>query len=165
MYNTLCTNRKWIGTNNGLFLISADGLETIHFFNETNSPLLANNIRSVAIHPDNGDVFISTEKGICTYRAEATFTTDATPSPFVYPNPVHPDYDGPIAIKGIPNNCNVKIVDVSGNLVYETTSLGGQAIWDGKLINGNKASTGVYYALCKGSGKKETAKIKFVLIH
>lgn len=157
-------NRKWIGTNNGLFLVSPDGQKTIYAFTETNSPLLANYVRSVAIHPQTGDVFIGTEKGICSFRAEATLTTDDTPEPFVYPNPVRSDYDGPIAFKGIPNNCNVKIVDVSGNLVHETTALGGQAIWDGILINGERAATGVYYALCKGSGKKETAKLKFVLM-
>lgn len=158
-------NRKWIGTNNGLFLVSADGQKTIHYFSETNSPLLSNYIRALTIHPENGDLFIGTGKGICSYRADATVTDDATPEPFVYPNPVREDYDGPIAIKGIPNNCNVKIVDLSGNLVYETTALGGQAVWDGKLINGERAATGVYFALCKGSGKKETAKLKFVLMH
>ena len=157
-------NRKWIGTNNGLFLVSADGQKTIHYFNETNSPLLSNYIRALTINPENGDLFIGTGNGMCSYRADATVTTNDTPEPFVYPNPVREDYDGPIAIKGIPNNCNVKIVDLSGNLVYETTALGGQAIWDGKLLNGERAATGVYFALCKGSGKKETAKLKFVLI-
>lgn len=156
-------NRKWIGTNNGLFLVSPDGKKTIHYFNENNSPLLANYVRSVTINPENGEVYIGTEKGICSYRAEATVTTYDTEDPFVYPNPVRADYNGLIAIKGIPNNCNVKIVDVSGNLVFETTATGGQATWDGNLINGNRAATGIYYALCKGNGKKETAKVKFVL--
>mgnify|MGYP000845301395 FL=1 len=158
-------NRKWIGTNNGLFLVSADGQKTINYFSEINSPLLSNYVRSLAINPENGDLFIGTGKGICSYRADATETTDKTEEPYVYPNPVREDYDGPIAVKGIPNNCNVKFVDLSGNLVYETTALGGQAIWDGKLLNGERAATGVYFALCKGSGKKETAKLKFVLIH
>lgn len=158
-------NRKWIGTNNGLFLISEDGEKTIHYFNEDNSPLLSNNIRSLAIQSENGDLFIGTNKGICSYRADATVTTNDTPEPYVYPNPVRNDYDGPIAFKGIPNNCNVKITDVSGNLVFETTALGGQAIWDGRLVNGERAATGVYFALCKGKNKKETAKLKFVLMH
>ncbi len=158
-------NRKWIGTANGLFLVSADGQETIHYFNETNSPLLGNDIRSVTINPETGDVFIGTSKGICSYRADATVTTAETSAPFVYPNPVREDYDGPIAFKGIPNNCNVKIVDVSGNLVYETTATGGQATWDGKLINGQRAATGVYFALCSGSGKGQKASLKFVLVH
>ncbi len=158
-------NRKWIGTNNGLFLVSADGRKTIHYFNETNSPLLANYVRSITINPDNGDVFIGTEKGICTYRGEATTTSDNTPAPYVYPNPVRHEYTGPIAFAGIPNNCNVKITDESGNLVFETTALGGQATWDGNLTNGQRAATGIYFALCKGSDKKEKAKLKFVLIH
>ena len=158
-------NRKWIGTNNGLFLVSADGQKTIHYFNEVNSPLLANYVRSVAVNPDNGDVFIGTEKGICTFRAEATSKTENTSDPYVYPNPVREDYDGPIAINGIPENCNVKIVDISGNLVYETTATGAQAVWDGRLVNGNRAATGVYFALCAGADKKQKAKLKFLIIH
>ena len=158
-------NRKWIGTNSGIFLVSSDGTNTIHYFNETNSPLLSNIIRCIAINPDNGEVFIGTANGICSYRADATFTTKNTDAPYVYPNPVNKDYTGLIAMKGIPNNCNVKIVDVSGNLVYETTAIGGQATWNGLLLNGERAATGVYFALCQGSGKKEKAKLKFVLIN
>ncbi|MFN8283219.1 MAG: two-component regulator propeller domain-containing protein [Chitinophagales bacterium] len=158
-------NRKWIGTFNGLFQVSADGEKTLHYFNETNSPLLSNNVRSVTINPQNGDLFIGTEKGICSYRADATVTDETTEKPFVYPNPVAHDYSGPIAIKGIPNDCNVKIMDISGNLVFQTTALGGQAIWDGNLVNGSRAATGVYVALCVGSDKKEKVKLKFVLIH
>ena len=157
-------NRKWIGTNNGIFLISADGQETVHYFNEDNSPLLSNVIRGITIEPASGEVFIGTDKGLCAFRSDATLTGSDTPEPFVYPNPVRPDYSGPIAFKGIPNNCNVKIVDVSGNLVYETTANGGQATWDGLLLNGERAATGVYYALCKGEGKKDKAKLKFVFI-
>lgn len=159
-------NRKWIGTNNGVFLVSADGQNTVHYFNETNSPLLGNYVRSVTINPLNGDVFFGTDKGICTYRAEATSTTSDTPEPYVYPNPVRADYEGPIAIYGIPDNCNVKIVDVSGNLVYETTATGGQALWDGRLTNGNRAATGVYFALCTSTtDKKQKAKLKFLFFH
>ena len=158
-------NRKWIGTANGLFLVSADGQKTLRYFNDVNSPMLANNVRSVTINPQNGDLFIGTEKGICTYRADATTTDETTEKPFVYPNPVAHDYTGPIAIKGIPNDCNVKIMDISGNLVYQTTALGGQAIWDGNLISGTRAATGVYVALCVGTDKKEKAKLRFVLIH
>jgi hypothetical protein len=158
-------NRKWIGTANGLFLVSADGQKTLNYFNDVNSPLLANNVRSVTINPQNGDLFIATEKGICTYRADATTTDETTDKPFVYPNPVAHNYTGPIAIKGIPNDCNVKIMDISGNLVFQTTALGGQATWDGNLISGERAATGVYVAMCVGADKKEKAKLKFVLIH
>lgn len=158
-------NRKWIGTANGLFLVSADGLETIYKFTEDNSPLLSNVVRGITINEENGDVFIATNKGICSYRGDATTTTASFSEAFVYPNPVEHDYFGPIAIRGIPDNCTVKITDFSGNLVYQTTATGGQAVWDGNLTNGKRAATGVYFALCLGSDKKQKAKLKFVLFN
>ncbi len=158
-------NRKWIGTNNGLFLVSADGQKTLYKFTVENSPLLANAIRSVEINPDNGDVFIGTASGINTFRGEAAPTSDNNNEVFVYPNPVYHDYRGLIAIKGLPNNSPVKITDAAGNLVFQTTSLGGQAVWDGSLSNGDRAASGVYIVLSVSSDKKEKVATKFVLLH
>ena len=158
-------NRKWIGTNNGLFLISADGLKTIHYFNEDNSPLISNKIKSLAFESNSGDLYIGTEIGIQSYRTDATLTSNNDAKPFVYPNPVREDCDGPIAIKNLPNNAQVKITTVSGKLVYETVALGGQAIWDGKLLSGEKAASGVYLVLAVDDTGKEKAVTKFVLIH
>jgi hypothetical protein len=62
----------------------------------------------------------------------------------VYPNPVREDYYGPIAIKGLLAESTVKITDISGNLVQEIESFGGQAVWDGTDFNGQRVSTGVY---------------------
>ena len=53
-------------------------------------------------------------------------------------------YAGPIAITGLVSDSEVKVTDVSGNLVYRTKSLGGQAIWDGNDMSGRRAATGVY---------------------
>ena len=56
---------------------------------------------------------------------------------------------------------DVRITDISGNIVYQTTSLGGQAVWDGKDFNGRKVQTGVYM-IFNGSpegDKKAAAKI------
>jgi hypothetical protein len=90
-------------------------------------------------------MFIATNNGIISYRTE-TLGAKRTHANQVYsfPNPVRPDYEGPIAIKGLAQNANVKITDINGRLVYETDALGGQAIWDGRDYNGRKASTGVY---------------------
>ena len=62
----------------------------------------------------------------------------------VFPNPVRPDYDGPIAIRGVSENSRIKITTVDGKLVYETIALGGQAVWDGRDLKGRKPETGVY---------------------
>ncbi len=141
-------NRKWFGTSSGLFVTSADGKTEILKFNTENSPLPSNNITSLAIRP-NGEVFIGTNKGLVSYRSNATEGGDFNNESKVlaYPNPVRPDYDGPIAIKGFTRDANVKIADVNGNVVFETRALGGQAIWQGRDFNGNRVATGVYLVL------------------
>ncbi|MCP4125204.1 MAG: T9SS type A sorting domain-containing protein [Bacteroidetes bacterium] len=158
-------NRKWIGTNSGIFLQSADGLETIYHFTEDNSPLLSNVIRSVEVDEPNGDVYIGTSKGINSFRAEATFTDEqSSGGPIVYPNPVRPDYHGLIAIRNLPNNANVKIVDAAGHLVHETESIGGQAVWDGLDVHGKRPHSGVYVVLSADDNGKFKRTAKFVFI-
>ena len=141
-------NRKWFGTTNGVFVQSADGQEKIAFFDKDNSPLFDNSIIDIAIMQSTGDVFIATNKGLISYRSDAIEGgKNNNVNAYAYPNPVRPDYDGPIAIKGLARDANVKITDVNGQLIYETKALGGQAIWDGRDYNGRKASSGVYLVM------------------
>lgn len=140
-------NRKWFGTRNaGVFLMSDDADEQIYHFTEENSPLLSNNIYSIAIDDNSGEVFFGTENGIISFRSTATEGTKTQGSNVtVFPNPVRPEYNGKIAINGLVENANVKITDTYGNLVFETIAYGGQAIWNGKNFNGERVATGVYY--------------------
>ncbi|MBK8502271.1 MAG: hypothetical protein IPL46_08710 [Saprospiraceae bacterium] len=64
---------------------------------------------------------------------------------------MRPSYNGPIAIKGLAENANVKITDISGLLVYETRSHGGQAIWDGRDLRGRRVASGVYLVFSAAS--------------
>ena len=141
-------NRKWFGTSSGLFVTSADGKTELLKFNTENSPLPSNNITALGIRP-NGEVFIGTDKGLVSYRSDATEGLEVNNESKVlaFPNPVRPDYDGPIAIKGFTRDADVKIADVNGNVVFETRALGGQAIWQGKDFNGNRVATGVYLVI------------------
>lgn len=141
-------NRKWIGTENGgLYLFSADGQDQLIHFTTTNSPLFSDNITALAIDGKSGQVYIGTDKGIMSYQSDAidaealvTGCSDV----LVYPNPVKSEYDGPIAIKGLVPNGVFKITDVSGGLVYQSTALGTQAIWEGRNLQGEKVNSGVY---------------------
>jgi len=137
-------NRKWVGTTNGVFVLSPEGTEQIAYYTEENSPLLSNVITAIAIDGETGEVFIGTEKGLVSIRGEATTGEESHSDVIVFPNPVKESYQGAIAIKGLANNSNVKITDVNGMLFYETTALGGQAVWDGRNYNGERAKTGVY---------------------
>ena len=159
-------DRKWFGTDNGIFVQSPDGEKTIYRFTTSNSPLPSNKIIDIAINDNTGEVFIATEEGLISYRADATRGGGIhTDNVYAYPNPVRPEYTGPIAIKGLVENANVKITDISGALVYETTALGGQAIWDGRDYNGRKAATGVYLVFSSNRDGLQTFATKVVIVN
>jgi hypothetical protein len=158
-------NRKWIATqNSGVYLESEDGKQEIKHFTVDNSILPSNTINDLAIDPQSGEVFICTEKGMVSYRAEATSGGDAFGNVYVFPNPVRPGYEGAITITGLIQDADVKITDVTGSLVFETTALGGQAVWYGKTLNGRKVNTGVYLVFCANKDGSQTfvSKILFV---
>lgn len=84
-------NRKWIGTErNGVYVLSANGDSEIAHFTLENSPLFSNKIISMAQNPLNGEVFIGTDRGLISYRAESTEPATEDGSLRVYPNPVRP---------------------------------------------------------------------------
>jgi hypothetical protein len=158
-------NRKWVGTKNGVWLISPEGDKVIYRFTEDNSPLLSNDVRRIAVNPQNGEVFIATFKGMCSFRGTATEGENTNSnSVLVFPNPVPPGYNGTIAIRGLVNNAWVKITELNGRLVYQTRALGGQAVWNGRDYKGNKAASGVYLVLAADELNREkvAAKIFFI---
>lgn len=156
-------NRKWVGTKNGLWLISADGDKVIYQFTENNSPLLSNDVKQLAINPNTGEVFIATFKGVCSFRSTATEATETMENILVFPNPVPPNYQGSIAIKGLVNNTNIKIAEVNGRLVFETRSLGGQAVWNGKNYKGEKVANGVYLVFARNDDGTERLVTKIFM--
>ncbi|MCU0431930.1 MAG: hypothetical protein MUC87_00590 [Bacteroidia bacterium] len=159
-------NRKWIATRGGgVFLMSADGTTEIRHFTSANSPLLSDNVEAIAINDATGEVFISTDKGLISYVSDAIEGGDKNEDVMAYPNPVHPDYRGPIAIRGLVKDADVKIADVRGNVVFQTTALGGQAIWDGNTFAGQRAATGVYMVFITNEDGSETAITKILFVN
>ena len=159
-------NRKWIGTKkSGVFLISADGMEEIQHFTTNNSPLFSDNIYDITINPANGEVFIGTGKGLISYRSDATKGMITQNETHVYPNPVRESYNGLIAINGLVTDAHIKITDIDGNLVFESFAKGGQAIWNGRNKNGDRASTGVYLVFSTDINGIEKMVSKILFIH
>lgn len=156
-------NRKWIGTNNGVWLISSDGKTELLRFTAENSPLPTNQITDIAIDPQNGEVYIGTTGGLVSYQGDAIAECVDCDEALVYPNPVQPDYDGPIAIKGLTDQAYVKITDVSGTLIYQGKANGTQMIWNGKNYNGERAKTGVYLVFSSTDLGKEKRVAKILL--
>ena len=153
-------NRKWIGTEgSGLYLMSEDGTETIEHFTIDNSPILSNQVLSIAIDPISGLVYIGTGAGLMSYQSDATEPQDNFSSAYAYPNPVRPEYEGVISIAGLMEETTVKITDSAGNVVFETISNGGLATWNGRNGAGKRVANGVYTAFCNSGSKHEVVKI------
>ena len=160
-------NRKWVGTlNNGVYLISANGMETIEHFTTGNSPLISDEINDIAINGETGEVFIATNKGLCSFQGDATDPAASMKSDNlkVFPNPVRPEYQGDVHITGLMYNSNVKIVSASGKLVTEGTSVGGEFSWDCCYKTGKKVASGIYYALCTDEEGNDGAVAKILII-
>ena len=157
-------NRIWVGTTEGVWLISNDGQTTYLNFTTDNSPLPNNQITDISIDDATGEVFIGTLGGLVSYQGDAIgpSCTDCN-SALVYPNPVKPDYNGPIAIKGLTDNAYVKITDVSGNLIFQGRANGTQMIWNGNGYNGNRAKSGVYLVFSSTDAGKERRVAKILI--
>jgi hypothetical protein len=102
-----------------------------------------------------GEVFFNTPQGMVSFRGTATVAATKQESILIYPNPVAPDYSGPIAFKGLVENAMVKITDLSGRLVFQTRSIGGQAIWNGRSYEGQKIATGIYLVFVRSDDGEE----------
>ncbi|NMB49426.1 MAG: T9SS type A sorting domain-containing protein [Bacteroidales bacterium] len=159
-------NRKWLGTEeSGLYLMSENGQETIHHFTSANSPLLSDNILSLALNPVSGELFIGTGNGLISYQTDAAESSNIYTDVYAYPNPVDENYNGVITIVGLINKTQVKITDLNGNLIYQTVSNGSIATWDGKDFHGRKVSTGIYFAICANEDGTQSTITKIMVIN
>jgi len=159
--------RKWFGTNgNGVYLISADNNTQEQHFTTDNSKLLSNTIESIAINDQTGEVFFGTERGLCSYVSDATQTnTEMTKdNVWAYPNPVTPEYNGPITVTGLTLNADVKILSANGALVAEGRSNGGTFTWDGNDQKGRRVASGVYMVVTATSDGNKGTVCKIAIV-
>lgn len=161
-------NRKWVGTaGNGVYLISADGLETIHHFMSENTPLISNNINDIAINGQTGEVFFATELGLCSFQGDATDAEESMSksSLSAYPNPVRPEHVRGVHVTGLMANSQVKVVNAAGKLVHEGVSLGGQFNWNCCYANGKRVASGIYYVLATDEDGNKSAFAKVLVVN
>ena len=158
-------NRKWIGTKgNGVYVLDNDNETIVYQFNTTNSPLLSDNIYDIEINDKTGEVFIGTDKGLNSYQGEASEGKSDYSEIYAYPNPVRPEHMDKVTIVGLMDNSNVKITDLNGNIIYQTKSLGGQAIWNCRSASGSRVATGVYLVLASTEEASESVVTKIIVV-
>ena len=158
-------NRKWVSiADGGVFLVSPNGQQTIYQFTKKNSPLPSDNINDIEIDGVSGEVFFATDKGMVSFLGTSTKPSDDLANVYVYPNPVRPEFFGTVKISGLTDKANVKITDIEGNLVHETTTSGGTIEWDTKAFGKYKVASGVYMIFVASQDGTDTTVKKVMII-
>jgi len=158
-------NQKWIGTaTQGVFLINEDGSETIYNFNTDNSPLLSNAITTIAINNETGEVFFGSDKGLVSFKSGVVSGKASFSDVYAFPNPVRPDFSDKVTITGLKNNANVKITDISGNLIYQGRAVGSNMVWNCRSARGERVSSGVYLVIAATSDGAESVVTKIAVV-
>lgn len=159
------SNNKWISTaTSGVFYLSSNGQETLLRFTSDNSPLPSDNVQDIAIDSSNGVVYFATLNGLVAYKGTSTAPQDDLENVFAYPNPVRPEFLGNVTIEGLTAKANVKITDITGNLVFETTSEGGSVQWDTTAFGKYRVASGVYLVLITSDDNLLTKVAKIMII-
>ena len=169
-------NNKWFGTSDGgVTYTNPNGQTTIANFSKENSPLPSDRITKISVDKESGKVFFATDKGIVAYNSNVAPFGEILGEVYAYPNPVR-KFHNTVTIDGrngtnLPKGTNVKILDIAGNLVYETNVIegqelqGGKVIWDKKNLAGNNVASGIYIVLLANEDASETSSTKIAIIN
>lgn len=159
------SNNKWVSiADAGVFQVSPNGQTTLRRFTKENSPLPSNNVFDIDIDEVTGEVFFATDKGLVSYLGTSTKGDDNLENVYAYPNPVRPGYTGTVKISGLMDKVNLKITDIEGNLVFETTSSGGTVEWDTTAFGKYKVASGVYMVFVTSNDAAETTVKKIMVV-
>lgn len=159
------SNNKWVSTaTSGVFYLSPNGQETLLRFTADNSPLPSDNVLDIAIDDSDGTVYFATKDGLVAYDGTSTAPGEDLEGVYAYPNPVRPTYFGNVTIDGLTAKANVKITDITGNLVFETTSEGGSVQWDTTAFGKYRVASGVYLVLITSDDNLLTKVAKIMVI-
>ncbi|MEP4535123.1 MAG: hypothetical protein ABJ004_18650 [Cyclobacteriaceae bacterium] len=157
--------RVWVAGENDLAVYSNNGLDRYFLFNETNSPLPSNVILDMTYNPDNGEVFILTDRGLVSYRSNSSSPNPSHQNVSIFPNPVRPGYSGQVGIKGVVANADIKITDVNGKLIRQIEAYGGSGSWNLRDYNNARVRSGVYLVFSSNSDGSETYVGKIAVVN
>lgn len=151
----------------GVYLVNPDGSEVLAHYTEANSPLLSDEINSMAINEETGELFIASNAGICSFRTNVTSSheTLAESNVKIFPNPVRPEYSGNVTIAGLTEGAEVKILSTGSQLVARGNAVGGSFVWDVcQTTTGRRVAPGVYYVMVATHDGKKSVAGKIVVI-
>ncbi len=158
-------NNKWLGTRSGVFLLSPDGSALLAQYSTTNSPLLDDNVKSIAVHPVTGVAYFGTDYGLSSLATTSVAPVETARDLRIMPNPFHPEKEGPAMIDGLMEGATIKIFTLDGTLVAQLSTPGGRiGFWDGRARDGSVARSGVYFVAAYNADGTKVALGKIAVI-
>lgn len=160
-------NNKWIGTSRGVFVLSPDGTQQLNHYSveNTGGKLVDNNVFSLAIDGKKGIVYIGTEKGLSSLEIAATTTKNSFTTIELSPNPVYLPNHSTVEIRGLVDDCTVKVLALNGKVIKQFTAQGGgRAFWDCRDGDGGSVASGIYIIVAHNKAGDQIASSKVAVI-
>lgn len=160
-------NNKWLGTKEGVFVLSADGTSLLAQYTvaNTDGKLIDNDVKAVAFDGQRGIVYFGTEKGLSSLTTTSVTPKENFENLTISPNPYRLPSPTPLQIDGLVRNSNIKILSIDGKVVKDLQTPGGRiAFWDGTNQQGEFVSTGIYLVVAFSPDGDQVSKGKVAVI-
>lgn len=154
----------WAGcTDGGVFEITPGKDSLSHAFRHygLNDGLVSEVIFALDVNPENGEVWISTEKGLARYESASRPTKPNLAQAKVFPNPFLPKHEG-VVFANLSPGSEIQVLTQSGSVVYHKSLLAGtgdQIRWDGRNRAGARIREGVYFYVIRSPKEIKNGKI------
>lgn len=156
-------NRKWLATTNGVWIMDENANDLIAHITNDNSPITDNNIKSLALNEETGQVFFGTDKGLFSAYSLAVKPADSY-NITCYPSPFNIKKDNELIISGLASKSEIRILTIDGMHIRTINTFSQKAIWDGKNKHGQKVRPGIYILLVKSADSDKAGVAKIAII-
>jgi ligand-binding sensor domain-containing protein len=160
-------NNKWVGTAQGVFVLSPDGTSVISQYDvaNTNGKLVDDNVVSIAFDTNRGIVYFGTFNGLSSLEIPVTQPVETMSTLQIYPNPLILPDNNEVTINGLVDNATIKVLSTSGILVKQFSAQGGgRAFWDGTNAAGKPVGSGIYIIVASTESGDQVSTAKVAVI-
>lgn len=158
-----------IGLDGTVWAATLAGLRAFHpggaqdFFFTANSPIPGNEVRSLAVDPRNGVLWMTTSNGLASLNPGYQ-PPPAPPLPALhvqlYPNPVTITNLGfGLRISGEAQSYRGEIYDLFGRFIRSYQAANGGVFWDGRDRHGHLVKPGLYLVRATAGGQEAVSRI------